>query len=107
MARGLFDDLPDDPPPPTTRERFLRYHAEHPEVYELFKGFVGELVRAGHQRYGTNAIINRIRWHFAVSGGGGADFKINDHFAPHYSRMLVAEHPALTDFFEFRALRAP
>lgn len=87
------------------QERFERFHAEHPEVYELFVRFASELRRAGRERYGAKSIAERIRWHYATSGG--PDFKLNNVFVSRYARKIIDEHPEFAGFFETRRLISP
>jgi hypothetical protein len=103
--RGLFDE-PEDKAR-TIQERFEKFHAEHPDVYQLFKRFAFELLDAGRKRYGSDAIIQRIRWHMATSSQGSPDFKINDHFSSRYARKLIEDCPQFADFFELRRLHSP
>lgn len=82
-------------------EDFTKFHVEHPEVYELFKRFAWDARKAGHKRYGANAIIQRIRWHTSVDTAG-EDFKINNNHYPCYARLLMMNDPSFVGFFETR-----
>lgn len=84
---------------------WLRFHAENPEVYRLFCRFAFEVIRAGHKRYSSDAILHRIRWHTNVETRG-AEFKINDHHSAAYARLFLAEHPGHAGFFETRVRRS-
>lgn len=106
--RELFDGLDERPGGRRTiQERFEEFHAAHPDVYALFKRFAFELREAGRERYGSDAIMQQIRWHYATSSSGGPDFKINDAYTSRYVRKLIADHPEeFRDFFELRQLRS-
>lgn len=69
---------------PDTRsrfERFIEFHGQHPEVFEMFAAFARKARGAGLQRYSARAIWERLRWHYRIEKGD-ADFKLNDHFPP-------------------------
>jgi hypothetical protein len=92
---------------PTIQERFERYHNDHPEVYSLFKRFASELKQAGRDRFGSDAIIQRIRWHYAIRPDSiERKFKINDHFSSRYARLLMDEDESFNNFFEIRSLKS-
>lgn len=97
---GLFDRQPD----PITLA-FEAFHEEHPEVYVMFCDLCDRLIAAGHERYSSDAINHRIRWHFSVDCGD-REFKLNDHFTSRYARKWLAAHPQHAGFFELRTLRA-
>ncbi len=94
---------PDDDNPSIT-ERFQVFHAANPRVYDLFKRFAMELLRAGHPRGSADMICHRIRWEVAINVQEGG-YKINDHFTSRYARMLAAEDARFLDWFCFRQLK--
>lgn len=97
---GLFDDAGID-------ARFAAFDAANPEVWKLFVQFADELRRAGRERYSADAILHRIRWHYAIRQDRPAgDFKINDHFSSRYARKLMQTDGAFAEFFELRRLRS-
>lgn len=83
-------------------KNFWLYHEANPHVYELFKKFSRQLKLAGRKHYGVGAIIERIRWHFAVESSGD-EFKINNNYRSCYARLLMIEDQAFNDFFELRS----
>lgn len=92
----------------TTFERFCEYHAQHPDVFWKFREYAYAMKRAGFSKYGSRAILERVRWHFAIKQGPQDVFKLNDHFTPHYARLLMQHEPNIFDgFFETRAIRSP
>lgn len=88
-----------------SERRFAVYHAENPAVYAALRRFALEAKRAGRHRLGINALVERVRWYTAVEAVGDS-FKINNSFAPHYARLLMATEPELAGFFETRKSRA-
>jgi len=92
--------------PMSRRDRFLDYDNRHPEVWQLFCQFSREAKRAGLSRYSARAIVHRIRWECSVQRHTGDSFRINDHFAGHYARKLIAADPAQWGgFFELREIK--
>lgn len=87
------------------RERFERFHAEHPEVYAKLAELALEARRKGFAHYGIRSLWERMRWHFQIERGD-EDFKLNDHYPAHYARLLMQEYPELQGFFETREIRA-
>jgi len=88
------------------QQRFLLFHAAHPDVYALFKRFAFELRAAGRRCYGAKSLFERIRWHYATTSAKAGDFKLNNVFSSRYARLLIAECPQFDGFFELRRLRA-
>lgn len=87
----------------TWRERFNKYDAENPQVYEMFKRFALEMLSKGHKRVGHGIIFGRIRYETAITTVGDP-FKINENYGAYYARKFVSEHPQYADAFTFRKL---
>lgn len=98
MRGGLFDSFGRA----RTRAAFERFHAVHPEVYELFRTFAYELRAAGRTKYSARTIVERIRWHYAINPDRDGGFKINDWFSAHYGRMLMQREPEFAGMFDTR-----
>lgn len=88
----------------TNHARWLAWHEQNPQVYELFKHFTFQAIAAGHKRLSAWLIVNRIRWETAVETSG-SDFKISNDFIAYYSRLFMAEHQEYVGFFRTRPLR--
>lgn len=94
----------------TIQERFEKFDRDHPGVYCFFRRFAQELRAAGRKRCGAKLIIERIRWHYAITSApsaSGEEFKIDNRFTSRYARKLIAERPEFADFFELRKLLTP
>jgi len=102
------DNEPIRKPTQTISERFATFHADYPQVYRMIIGFARQAQRRGFKHYGINAIINRARWEVAMTWGPDSEqgFKLNDHFAPLYSRLVMENEPDLDGFFFTRRRRA-
>ena len=95
----LFNDF--DPPAETRYERFKKFHAENPQVYQYFLEFA-RLAVARRVRFGARMIWERIRWYTLIETTD-AKYKLNDHNTPYYARLAMLEFPEeFGGFFELR-----
>lgn len=73
----------------------------HPEVYKMFEKFTFDRINRGFKHFGSQAILERIRWETSVTEKGGM-FKINNNWAALFARMFEIEHPNYAGFFRKR-----
>lgn len=85
-------------------KRFLKYHADNPHLYELFKRFSTDLKRSARRFYGAKAIMERIRWHINIETKG-EEFKISNNYTSCYARLLIADDPWFKEFFKTKRTR--
>ena len=108
MVQAEFDFNPPPPappaPPPTKREAFEGFVSKYPEVYELFKFYALELLRAGRTRYSARTIIERVRWQQAVNSVDDEGYKINNNHIPYFARRLIDEDQRFEELFATREL---
>lgn len=95
---GLFRDVQSH-----ILEAFWGFHTENPIVFDLFRAFSEDLLRAGRAQYGSKAIMERIRWHITVEVKGGDEFKINNNYSSCYARLLALVDPRFQTFFQMRS----
>ena len=81
--------------------KFAEFHQENPDVYLELVAAARRLKKAGREKYGINSLIEVVRWHRALVTTGD-DYKINNNFAPFYSRLIMRKEPDLKDFFFLR-----
>lgn len=82
--------------------RFERFHEQNPHVYALLVSYCREWASAtGRRRFGIRAPWERMRWQLAITTTGDA-FKLNDHYAPFYARLIAYQEPDLRELFETR-----
>lgn len=86
---------------PHLQKAFDIYHAENPRVYELFKRFAFEAIRAGYEKFGAKSIFERARWEISIHTRGD-DFKLNNNYTAFYSRLFMKDFPQYEGFFETR-----
>jgi len=84
------------------KKQYLKYHRMHPVVWDLFKKFTFEAIKAGHKHYSADAIVHRVRWETAVTLAEKGDFKINNNFVTYYARRFMRENPQHRGFFRTR-----
>ena len=88
-----------------TRESFLQFHQQYPQVYTMFKRFALHLLKCGREKIGSKMIIERIRWEVTTNSKDEDGFKINNNYTPHYSRLFMQDHPQYGDCFYTKNLK--
>lgn len=115
-------------------QAFTEYHEDHPQVFELFKKYLIQILEAEVKKQGflstemikeqkklktsSKMILNRIRWEISTVGILTAQsekkaservfdgFKINDAFTSRYSRLFCDQNPDWGFLFNLRELRS-
>jgi len=95
---------------PTTREeqireRFEKFDAANPAVWDLFVRFTKQVIARGHQHYSSDAIVQQIRWHTDVETTGEVT-KVNDHYRAYYARKFHRLFPEHDGFFRNRVQKS-
>ena len=91
----------------TIKEAFDQFHEENPQVYDWFKKYAFHLIdKKGKEKISSKLIINRIRWEIYMTTTTEGNYRINDAFTAHYSRLFVEDYPEYENMFEFRRLRS-
>ena len=108
----LFDSTPEPPMRPTVapeypsgsspRERFELFTTRNPHIKNKLRRMALELKHKGHDHYGIKALIEVLRWDYAIRTQSSGDFKINNSFATPYAYLLMDENPELMGFFKTR-----
>ena len=86
------------------RDQVSAFHAEHPEVWDLFVRFTKEILNRGFKHYSVNAIFERIRWEVDTAGSSNSlcEFKLNNNYRAFYARRFMRMHPQHEGFFRTR-----
>jgi len=84
------------------QEQVTKFHAEHPEIWDLFVRFSKEMIGRGYKAYSAQSVIERIRWEKDVGGDGTTSFKINNNYTAFYSRRFMRMYPEYEGFFRTR-----
>lgn len=90
---------------PQIQERFLQFHAAHPEVLTEIIRLADQARAAGRDRTSMKAIFEVIRWNRHVERGAD-QFKLNNVFTSRYSRLVGELRPDLAGMFETRELKS-
>lgn len=86
---------------------FERFDAAHPDVWRHFERLALELWSKGRRHYSARTILHVIRHHIDTTAHHtDAEFKLNDHWSPFYSRRFLSLHPECGEFFERRLASA-
>jgi hypothetical protein len=91
--------------PDSPAGKFEAYHLANPQVWDCL---VREARRWKRERpgarLGINLLIGRVRWVLTVhTNSTGDGFRINDHSAPFYARLLMHRCPDLDGLFALRS----
>lgn len=70
------------------------------DVVEMFERLAIEIRERGFERYSSDAVLHRIRWHYQIERGN-RDFKCNNNWTAALARWFMAKHGCL-GFFETR-----
>jgi len=93
---------PEYPEGSTPKERFQIFNTKNPHIKSRLRRMALELKHKGHEHYGIKALIEVLRWDYAVRTRSAGDFKINNAFATPYAYLLMAENQELKGFFRTR-----
>lgn len=87
----------------TIQARFLRYHAEHPDVYKKLCDYARKAKARGYEKIGIGFLVEIIRWQEHIPGKKEG-FKIANDYRSRYARLIMQMEPDLMDIFELREL---
>lgn len=83
---------------------FVKFHADHPEVYTDLCEIARDLKRRGYQRFGIKTVYEVARWRSMIRRGPKDKFKLNNNFTAYYARKIMEQEPDLRDVFQTRRL---
>ena len=91
----------------TLRERFERFDADHPEVYEQLCSLTRRWIERGRARWSIWSAFAVLRWERRMAGLPAADelYKLNNNYTGYYARKVMAENPDLAGVFELRRMK--
>jgi hypothetical protein len=85
-------------------DRAMKWVETHPQAMAVFERLALEAARTGF-KFGVKALAERVRWQFRIDRLEGDEYKVNNSYVSVVGRVLVARHPSLADFIEFRKRR--
>jgi hypothetical protein len=89
----------------TIETRFQDFHQKNPQVFWDIYSHAQRLRFAGQKKLGMKMIFEVLRYESALQTTGDA-FKLNNSYAPYYTRLLQFADPELGALFETRVLTA-
>lgn len=88
---------------PRLPRQFREYDMANPQIYELFKRFSLEAIKAGRRKLSASLITERIRWEVFVVVDTDDEFKINNNWRSFYARKFMNEFPEYDGVFATRS----
>ena len=88
------------------RLQFESFHRRHPEVLTDLVQLVNKVRNRGGKRCSIRLLLEVVRfdrWLAAQSTPDKVPLKLNNNYAPFYSRLLTAQYPEWTDMFQFNS----
>lgn len=87
------------------RQQAADWIIANPQAFALFERFA--LAQAERRRsFGMKALAERVRWEVMTTWDSDADgYKLNNNLTAYIGRELVAKHPELAEYIEFRRCR--
>jgi hypothetical protein len=81
------------------KEKFDKFDSDNPHIWDLFKDYTFQAIKAGVKSYGAQAIIERIRWYSQVETKSDDNYKISNSHVAFYARKFMKEFPEHDTFF--------
>jgi hypothetical protein len=88
----------------TPAQKFQRYNALNPQVYEALKKVALDLLDRGHERISINMCFEVVRWQMFMRTNDEEGFKMNNTYRSRFARLLAEKEPRLANAFETRRL---
>lgn len=92
-------------PKETIGDRFTRFHADNPKVYEALVRLARIAKSKGHKTVGMKMLFEVVRWEVYLETTD-PNFKLNNVFTSRYARLIMKQEKDLADFFETRELKS-
>lgn len=86
--------------------RFRKFHADNPQVLDKLEELATVWFESGKTSMGIQFLFEIIRWNQSIKVKSRDEFKINNDFAAHYARVMIARHPEWVGRIRVRALRS-
>lgn len=86
--------------PPSLAERFRRFHADNPHVYDTLVALAREWKAKTGGKVGIAALFEVARWHMALETTESP--RLNNSYRSFYARLIMAQEPDLAEVFEVR-----
>ena len=81
-------------------KKFLKYHAENPNVYDALVHLAREVrSRKPDRVIGIQMLFEVLRWNYYISVNSTEEYKFPNEFAAGYSRLIMKQEPDLAGIF--------
>lgn len=84
---------------------FFALHDANPEIFRQFRKYAVQARNAGHLRYSSWALMQRVKWHINVETGLPDGPKISNVHIARYARLLLRDYPRFQGFLELRPIK--
>lgn len=91
---------------PSIESRFRQFHTDNPHVLKEMERLAKVWFESGKSSLGVQLLFEVMRWDRSIKTKSSDEFKVNNDFAAHYARMMIARNPEWTGRIRVRALRA-
>ena len=93
--------------PLTRAEKFEDFHAHNPQVFAELEKLAQVMIAKGRKKIGIGLLFEVLRWEFYMNTDDpNSEFKLNNDYRSHYSRLLIERNPEMANVLELRRLRA-
>ena len=86
--------------------RFLKFHANNPEVYANLVRLAREFRRNSqnyNRKMGIGMLYEVLRWNYYINVDlGEEEFKLSNDFRAPYARLMMQQEPDLQDAFNIK-----
>ena len=92
----------------TIGESFEAFHQANPWVMDALVRLARDMRAGGRDVIGIKMLFEVLRWQHARNTiDAHSGFKLDNNYAPHYARRIMADHPDLDGMFHLRKQTTP
>jgi hypothetical protein len=86
-------------------DAFLRYHYQHPYVYDELVRMARRWKDSGKAHCSIKMLWEVLRYNFGVTIDSEDGFRLNNNYTSRYARLIMGREDDLADLFETRELQ--
>lgn len=86
---------------PSEQQRFLRFHRENPEIFNILRDKALAVKATGQKTFGLWPLYGSLRYERVIATKSDG-YKLPNAYIAFYSRLLMQEVPELRGFFDTR-----
>jgi hypothetical protein len=88
----------------TASDAFLRYHMQHPQVYDELVKMARQWKASGKPHCSIKMLWEVLRFNFGVQIDHEDGFRLNNNYTSRYARLIMGREDDLEGLFETREL---